>query len=236
MKSISSQKYSNLEVIIQDGGSTDNSLEIIEKYAKKRAFNYEYGEDKGQLDAINKGFKKASGDILTYINADDLYENGALKSVAEVFEKKPKTLWLAGKGKVIDANGKEISKFTTWYKNILLRLNSFTFLLGVNYLVQPSVFLSKSCFKKDGPFQGWKGRVLEYEMWLKIGKKQMPFVLNKNLSLFRLTKESITGTFYRQILDKDYAIVSKFTSNPAILFLHWLNNVSRIVWLFLLNI
>src|SRR3990170_8361781 len=100
LESIVTQNYPNLEVIIQDGGSTDGTLEIIKKYAKKYPdkINWESIKDKGQTDAINRGFKKASGRVLSYINADDLYENGALNKVGEYFSKNPKTLWLAGRG------------------------------------------------------------------------------------------------------------------------------------------
>jgi glycosyltransferase involved in cell wall biosynthesis len=83
LESIFSQNYPNFEVIIQDGASTDGTLEITEKFAKKypQVVNWESKKDKGQTDAINKGLKKAKGEILTYINADDIYIKGALKKV-----------------------------------------------------------------------------------------------------------------------------------------------------------
>ena len=172
LKSIIFQKYPNLEVVIQDGGSTDGTLDIIKRYAKKypKIITYVSKKDKGQLDAINKGLKKAKGEIITYINADDVYEKGALKKVGETFKKYPDTLWLAGKGRVINEEGEEVAKLVTWYKNQLLRLNKYTFLLIVNYLMQPSIFLSRKAIKKYGPFTGTRKFVTEYDLWLKLGK------------------------------------------------------------------
>ena len=91
LESIVGQGYPDYEVIIQDGGSTDGTLDIIKKFAKKcpREIKWESGKDKGQLDAINKGLSKASGEILTYINADDVYEPGALDTVAKAYERVP---------------------------------------------------------------------------------------------------------------------------------------------------
>src|SRR3990172_9062122 len=127
LESIVTQNYPNLEVIIQDGGSTDGSVEIIRKYAQKypKMISWVSKKDKGQVDAINKGLKKATGEILTFINADDVYEEGAVRTVGEYFYDNPKTLWLAGKGKVINEKGDEISKWVTAYKNFLLHLNSY---------------------------------------------------------------------------------------------------------------
>jgi len=230
LKSIIFQKYPNLEVIIQDGGSTDGTLDIIKRYAKKypKIINYVSKKDKGQLDAINKGLKKAKGEIITYINADDVYEKGALKKVGEIFRKHPETLWLAGKGKVINEEGEEIAKLVTWYKNLLLRLNKYTLLLIVNYLMQPSVFLSRKAVKKYGPFAGTRKFVMEYDLWLRLGEIEMPKVINQTLSCFRLEEKSISSTQYIELLDSDVRILRKYSKNKLVLFLHKLNNLGRI--------
>ena len=80
--SVLNQNYPNLEYIIMDGGSTDNTVEVIMKYADKITF-WVSEKDKGQADAINRGFKKATGDILCWLNSDDYYFSETLKYVAE---------------------------------------------------------------------------------------------------------------------------------------------------------
>lgn len=230
LESIVTQNYSNLEIIIQDGDSTDGTLEIIKKYANKspKIFTWESGRDNGQLEAINKGMKKANGDIVTYINADDVYKRGALKKVGEYFTKNPKALWVAGKGDMIDEKGKEISPWITSYKNFLLTINYYPLLLIVNYLMQPSVFLSRKAFEKYGPFIGTEIGVMEYDLWLKVGKVKMPNVLDKTLSSFRIYKGSISTKEFKKILLADEQIAGKYTQNPLILLLHFIHNFGRV--------
>jgi len=229
LESIVSQKYPGVEVIIQDGGSTDGTLEIIKKYAKKhpKIISWVSQKDKGQVDAINKGFSKAKGEILTFINADDVYEKGALIKIGKLFLDDPKMLWSAGKGKVIDKKGKEISKGVTKYKNLLLTLNRYSLLSMVNYFMQPSVFLSKRAYKKYGPFVGTKDYVMEYDLWLKIAKRHMPTVLADNLSLFRIAGDNISSTQSKSLLTTDLNLARKYTNSPLIIFLHRLHNAGR---------
>jgi glycosyltransferase involved in cell wall biosynthesis len=237
LESIVSQKYLNLEVIIQDGGSTDGTLEIVKKYAKKysKIISWVSKKDKGQVDALNKGFKKAKGEILAFINADDVYEKNALLVVGEYFSTNPNTLWLVGKGGVIDENEKEIASQVTAYKNWLLKINDYKLLLMVNYLVQPSVFLSREAYIKYGPLTGTRKFVMEYELWLKLGRVSMPRVLDKSLSYFRLSGENISSTSFKNTLDKDYEIVRKFTNNLLILMIHKLHNIGRAITILFVN-
>lgn len=229
LQSILDQDYENLEVIIQDPGSTDGSLKIIEKYVKKypKVFKLYKEKDRGQLDAINKGFKKAKGDIVTYINADDVYESGAFRTVGEYFNKNPKTQWLAGMGRVINDKGQEIAKSVTTYKNLLLLTNIYPLLLITNYLIQPSVFLSKNAWEKNGPFRGKTKFIMEYEMWLRIGKYQMPSVIRRYLSSFRMSDDNISATQFENTLKEDGRIVKKHTNSKLILTLHSLHNHGR---------
>ena len=229
LTSIFNQNYPNLEVIIQDGGSTDGTVGIIRRFAEKYNVTWESKKDNGQLDAINKGLKKATGDILTYINADDIYNPSSLNKVGNYFVTYPKSLWLAGKGVVIDKKGEEISKLTTLYKNLLLVINKYTFLLMVNYLSQPSIFFTKTAYKKYGPFVGTRDYVLEYDFWLKLGKAEMPGKLLCTLSSFRISGTNISAVSYKSLLADDYKLVERYTKNFFILLIHRLNNLGRVL-------
>jgi glycosyltransferase involved in cell wall biosynthesis len=238
LDSILRQNYQNYEVIVQDGKSTDGTFEIVQKYAKKfpQIFRIESKIDKGQTSAINIGLEKAKGDLVTYINADDTYLSDAFDTVAREYQKNPEALWFVGKGKVINGKGREIAKPTTWYKNLLLSLNSRFFLLVTNYFTQPSVFLTKNAFQKYGPFSGLSnGVVMEYSLWLKLSKVTMPKVLGKTLSSFRITTGNISSISYKNILKEDEAIVKKFTKNKFILILHKLNNLLRVATIRVIN-
>lgn len=230
LESIVSQDYKNYEVIIQDGGSTDGTLEIIEKYAKKfpKLIQYVSRKDGGQLDALNKGMKKAKGDILTYINADDFYTKNAFKEISNAYKNNPESLWFAGRGIVVDGNNREIAKPITTYKNFLLSKNSYSLLLMTNYLMQPSVFIARKAYKKYGPFTGNKKFVLEYDLWLKIGQDQMPVVVDKVLTKFRFEPGTISATQSKYLLECDEEVVKRYTTNGAILMVHQLHNSARL--------
>lgn len=231
LDSIFNQKYENLEIIIQDGGSNDGTLEIIEKFLTKypKIIYLVSKKDNGQLEAINKGFKKATGDIITYINADDVYEKNSFVTIANSYIENPNALWFAGKGVVIGDSGNEILKIATFYKNILLKFNNYKLLLITNYLMQPSVFLTGKTIIKYGLFGGTRDFIMEYSMWLKIGKNTMPIVVDKYLSKFRIESNTKTKRFFTEILKKDEQIVGVYTDNKAILTLHKLHNIGRII-------
>ncbi|MBU0572825.1 glycosyltransferase [Patescibacteria group bacterium] len=231
LESIVSQRYPNLEVIIQDGASTDETVGIVKGFAKKypKIINWISKKDRGQVDAINRGLEKATGEIITYINADDVYKRGALLIVGKYFQENPETFWIAGRGKVIDSEGKEISRIVTFYKNILLTINYYPLLLIVNYLMQPSVFVSRSAYEKNGVFSGIGGVVMEYDLWLKLGKTEMPKVLNDHISDFRLMASNISSTQYMSVLRRDLEIAKKHTANQILLFLHRLHNLGRVL-------
>jgi glycosyltransferase involved in cell wall biosynthesis len=230
LESIFSQNYPNLEVWVQDGGSTDKTLLIIKKFSQKYTqIKWVSQKDKGQLDAINKGLEKVTGEILTYINADDVYQKGALLAVGEYFARYPNTFWLAGKGDIVNEEGKVKNSWVTGYKNFLLKINNYKLLLLVNYLVQPAVFLSQKAFRKFGPFTGEGRIVMEYALWLKIARLQMPAVLPRYLASFRLTAGNLSSTQFQKLLYADYQIVKKYTANPILLFLHRLHNWLRIL-------
>ncbi|MBP9759476.1 glycosyltransferase [Candidatus Dojkabacteria bacterium] len=232
LQSIVSQKNANFEVIIQDGGSTDGTLNVIKKYAKKypSLIRYESKKDGGQLDAINKGLLKAKGDIVTFINADDVYEDDAFESVVGHYIENPDALWFAGKCKIVNDKDQEIAKFWTICKNTLLRLNShFLLLLTSNYMSQPSIFLTKKAYQKYGPFSGNKKFVYEYDTWLTLGKVVMPVVINKYLSKFRISEDNISSVVYNDLFDMDIKVVKKHSKNKIFIIVHMLNNYLRVI-------
>lgn len=231
LQSIVDQDYPNLEVIIRDGGSTDRTIEIVRKFSRKfpNVFLWEVKKDSGQLEAINNGLKGSTGDILTFINADDVYKRGALRKVGEYFIRHPKTVWLAGRGDAIDEGGKISFSVVTNYKNFLLSLNSYSLLLIVNYLMQPSVFLSRQVYLKYGPFTGSRTSVMEYDLWLRLGGIVMPATIDKTLSSFRIYKGSLSTSQFKKILNEDDKIAKKHTKNHLILFLHSFHNLARLI-------
>jgi glycosyltransferase involved in cell wall biosynthesis len=131
IQSIFSQNYPDIEYIVMDGGSTDGTVKILKKYSDQIIWKSE--KDNGQSDAINKGLKIATGEIVAYLNSDDTYEPGTLKKVADFFQKNPEKKWVYGKCKIINKKDQEIRKWITAYKNLLLKNYSYSKLLSENF-------------------------------------------------------------------------------------------------------
>ena len=147
IKSVLNQRYPDLEYIVIDGGSTDNTLEILRKYSDKIMWVSE--KDKGQSSAINKGIRMATGDILAFLNSDDLYLPHTLKTVADFFKKNQKASWASGDYHIIDSRGRKIRKYVVVYKRLLRLFSLYPVLKIMNYITTLSgvVFLIKTMQK-----------------------------------------------------------------------------------------
>jgi glycosyltransferase involved in cell wall biosynthesis len=184
--SVLGQNYPNLEYIIIDGGSTDGSVEIIRKYESRLAY-WVSEKDRGQSHAINKGFERATGEILAYLNSDDLYVEGALARVAERFNRDPDIDLLHGRCRVVDVHGVKIGERVgsiTQYDEIL---DLWDVWWANRNFVEPEVFWRKRIADKIGPFREDLFWVMDYEYWLRILHAGGRFgFLDAELAAFRL--------------------------------------------------
>jgi glycosyltransferase involved in cell wall biosynthesis len=191
--SVLNQRGVDLEYIIVDPGSTDNSREIIKKY-ESRIHKIVFEKDKGPGDGLNKGFAHATGDILGFLNADDVLYPGALAEALDYFKKNPDLDVLSGHGYVIDETGKKVHKL---FSNKLSssRFSKQRYAIGYSIVVQPSTFFKKEIFIKTGGFDNsyrimWDGALVVDFMNLKAKFKVAP----KFWSGFRIYSNSITGS------------------------------------------
>ncbi len=164
IRSILLQGYPNLEYIIIDGGSTDESVAIIEHY--QDWIDYWVSEaDAGQSDAINKGFARAQGTVLGWVNSDDLLLPGALAAAANAFHKNPGLGLFYGSAEIIDAAGQR----TRDYKDF--RPYDFeTLLHDDNIIPQPAAFFSSDAWKTAGPLVNDLHFVMDWDLWIKIAR------------------------------------------------------------------
>ena len=141
INSVLDQGYSNLEYFVVDGGSTDNSHAIIEKYSKHLTW-WVSEKDKGQSHAINKGLKRATGDIVNWINSDDYYEPKALFTVAEKFMETDASM-ISFRANVFGLQTR-VSRGTDLFQNNLPKTLAYT------RIDQPETFFSKAAFQRMG--------------------------------------------------------------------------------------
>lgn len=186
--SVLNQNYPNLEYIIIDGGSTDGSVEIIKKYEKYLSY-WVSEPDRGQSDAINKGFTRSTGEILAYLNSDDTYLPNALHSVVIFFKKYPKADMLYGRCNVIDGKEKIFQEIKT------VPFNPLDYAYGLFTVPQPATFWRKDIFRKVGALSVENHTCMDYELWINFAKNRANIVhISRFLANFRLHPQSISGS------------------------------------------
>ena len=164
--SVLSQGIATLEYIIIDGGSTDETLSILEKYQNQIDFISE--KDGGQADALNKGFKKAAGDIIGWLNSDDIYYPETLSYVLDFFESHSSIDILYGGAYHIDAKNKIINQYPTEAWNLKK-------LMQRCYISQPAVFFRRAVFDRAGFLDRQLQYCMDYEFWLRCATVGLQF-------------------------------------------------------------
>lgn len=164
IQSVLSQTYAPIEYIVMDGSSTDGTQAIVQRYADRLMLISE--QDRGQSDAINKGWQMAQGEVLAWLNADDLYFPDTVARAVAFLADNPDVQWLYGNGDYIAPDGTPSPlrhPNTVW---------DYTRLLTVNdYIVQPTVFLRRQVVEEMGYLCEDLHFTMDYEYWLRIGQR-----------------------------------------------------------------
>lgn len=192
IRSVLLQNYPNLEYVIIDGGSTDDSVEIIKKYEPWLTY-WESEKDKGQSHAINKGFERCTGDISNWLCSDDIFLKDAFYNVVAVM-KLGTPCWLIGNALQIDENSKYIQ-----HKNIIDYFDLKSFLCWpATAIPQTSVFWNNKLKELVGVLDESLNYTMDVDLWFRFYKKQKPILINDFLSKFRLHKSSKTTLYSKQ--------------------------------------
>jgi len=211
IRSVLLQGYPNLEYIIVDGGSTDNSVEIIKKYEPWLSY-WVSEKDRGQSHAINKGMQKSTGDIFAWINSDDVYKPVTLIKVARIFSENRELDLVYGRAEIIDENSV-----------VFGRLMGDEFDLGImmtigNQVPQPSAFFTAKIFREVGEVIENYHFSMDYDLWLKIGSFNHVQFVDDIWSQFRLYDSSKSGNENIKFDLENYEIIKKLltkSSNPC---------------------
>ena len=200
LRSLLSQNYPDLELIVIDGGSTDQSVEIIRRYAPSLS-HWESEKDRGQSHALNKGFAHIHGDIWAWLNSDDLLEPGVLHRVAGTFAQNPDAGIVYGDCVYVGQDGETvIEKFSGEPYSRLRHL-------AHRFIAQPSCFFRTSmvppAVREDLHY------CMDYDLWLKLAERGVPFhYVPEVFSRYRLHEESKSTTalvaMHAEIVEKIY--------------------------------
>lgn len=177
--SVLEQDYPNLEYYVMDGGSTDGSLAIIQKYANRLA-GWVCDPDKGQTDAINKGFARARGEVFAWLNSDDMYEPSAVTAAVEFLQQHQDVGLVYGDANFIDEQGRIIGHFPaaqTDYRHLRR---------GYVHIPQQAAFFRASLWHDVGPLDPSFYFAMDYDLWVRLSARASVQYVPQTWANFRL--------------------------------------------------
>ena len=199
--------FFELEHIVMDGGSTDGTLDLLA--SRQRPWRTVVSEpDKGPADAINKGFARATGDYVAWLNADDAYAPTALVRAVDALERRPRASFAFGRCPIIDANGTEIRHPITRFKELFFPFPFRWVLQTLNFVSQPATLFRKSALDAAGLLRTDLKAAWDYDLLLRL-RKLGPCVRipgRSPVAYFRWTPASISGANFRRQFDEELAL------------------------------
>ena len=179
IQSVLSQDYPQLEYIIVDGGSSDGTVDIIKRYEHRLAW-WVSEKDKGQTDAINKGFTQARGDILAWINSDDTYEPDAISAAVRYLQDHPEVGMVYGDCNFINENGQVIGRFHSAQTSYRLIRQGYV------HIPQQTMFFRADMWKQVGPLDPSFYFAMDYDLWTRISRRSEIKYVPQTWANFRL--------------------------------------------------
>jgi len=187
IRSVLEQNYPEIEYFIIDGGSTDGSQEIIQRYTHRLA-GWVSEPDKGQTDAINKGFARATGDVLAWLNSDDTYEPGAVRQAMDLLGQHPQISMIYGDCNYIDETGRVIGRFRAAQTDYR-RLRQ-----GYVHIPQQASFFRADLVRQVGQLDPTFYFAMDYDLWVRLAKIAPPLYVPYLWANFRLHRDAKTIT------------------------------------------
>ncbi len=208
IKSVLNQQYPNLEYMVFDGGSTDGSVEMLERYEEQLAY-WISEPDQGQAHAFNKGLARAKGKYIGWLNSDDLYLPGSLQSAIQLLEDNPGAAFVYGNVQAIDAAGKvtNIMRYGDWQLEDLMCFN----IIG-----QPGVFMRRDLLQKVGGLDPSYHFLLDHHLWLRLASQGPIFFSGQNCAAARFHAAAKNVAQAASFGKEAFRIVEWMKNEPAL--------------------
>jgi glycosyltransferase involved in cell wall biosynthesis len=200
IKSVLTQKYPNIEYVVVDAESSDNTLDVLKSYNSDSRFRFVCEKDSGQADAINKGWSMCKGEIVSWLCSDDVYCDPLLfDQVIRIFQEHKNISVVHGRSIFIDEGGSY--KYTTSLKE----MNLDALMKGINPIYQPSTFIRRSAVDSIGQLRTDLNYLMDFEYWLRLATNGHEFMASDMvMSKYRVwanSKTSLsTGKFDQELV------------------------------------
>ena len=196
-----------VEHLVLDGGPDDGSAAIAARFAHPDT-RYVRRPDAGPADAISRGFAEARGSFLVWLNADDLLASGALARSVAALARHPRAAFSFGRCPIVDADGREIRRFVTRFKEAWFPLSCRAAIRTLNYVSQPSVLIRRSAWEAAGPLRTDLKAAWDYDLWLRLWRRGGAVRVSGRgpLAFFRWTPDSISGANYERQFAEELAV------------------------------
>lgn len=200
----------DLDYRVIDGGSRDGTLDVLRGYGARLAWISE--PDRGQIDAINKGLRGTTGDVVGWINSDDTLLPGALARVAAAFAAHPDAEWVHGRCRIIDEHDRTMRRWVSLYKHYRCRHHSFDNLMTENYVSQMTVFWRRRVHDEIGYLDPALDLAFDYDLFLRLARRGAPVYLDDELACFRMYGTSKSGAGFAEQLAQAVEITGRYAA------------------------
>jgi glycosyltransferase involved in cell wall biosynthesis len=201
--SVLDQDYPSVEYLVCDGGSTDGSVETLERYGHRLAF-WRSGPDAGQAAAVNEGWSRSTGEILGWINCDDFYLPGTFAYVAEFFAGRPDVELLYGTCLVVDALG------AACRPPMGERFERARMLHGRQPMPQPATFIRRSLWARIGPLDPSLAYAMDFEYFLRASAATRPEFVERPLAAFTVHAGAKSSRARARLRQETYAVALRY--------------------------
>ncbi len=208
IESVLGQDYENLEYVVIDGGSTDGSLDILKEYEGR--LRYVSEPDNGQSNALNKGFKMAKGDIVAWLNSDDVYEPGAIKKAVDAFSSNANVGLVYGDGYIIDREGTKLRPF-----EFSRNFNLWALIHIWDYIMQPAAFFRADALKAVGYLDERLNWTMDWDLWIKLAYQCEVVHIQDYLACSREYEQTKTSTGTEKRLEEILHIMQRYSGEEV---------------------